>query len=460
MDGAVLAVDDDGVAVFRHRHGALDLAGDGNAHGARHDDDVAGGSAVLQHQPAQLVARIVEQLGGAHRAGDDDGVLRQRRREHLRAAPHQLPQQPVGEVVEIAHPLAQIGVGHVQHAGAHVALHLLDRRFGRQAVADRLFQPAHPAAVVGEHAIGFEHGAMLALEGDVAARQHVVDRQASEPSDVSSRRTSSSLSSLNRLVTTMRGSCSTTWPRPTPSLNDRPVKLDRPAQVEFEPGPRQPRQIAGGDHLGDHHRRRFQRLDLVVAVVALGAVLHDQHAERAAGPQHRHAEEGIVDLFAGLRQVGEGRVLLRVGKVERPRAGRDRADQALPELELGKVDGARVQTFGGVEFERRNRRAAHRASRPRRPCSGRFRARCGRAAPAAQAASAMSSRSRLSRTRGPAARSRIGISPMRIGPAPRRWRRRPSRESNRLTTAYPDRRRNAKCEPQVPYRARRSGSKS
>ena len=103
--------------------------------------------------------------------------LRQRRRQHLRAAPHQLPQQPVGEIVEIAHPLAQIGIGHVQHAGAHVALHLLDRRFGRQAVADRLFQPAHPAAVVGEHAVGFEHVAMLALEGDVAARQHVVDRQ-------------------------------------------------------------------------------------------------------------------------------------------------------------------------------------------------------------------------------------------------------------------------------------------
>ena len=178
MHGAVLAVDDDGIAVFRHRHGALDLAGDGNAHGARHDDDMAGGGAVLQHQPAQLVARIVEQLGRPHRAGDDDGVARQRRGEHLGAAPHQLPQQPVGEVVEIAHPLAQIGVGHVQHAGAHVALHLLDRGFGGQAVADRLFQPPHPAAIVGEHAIGFEHGAMLALEGDVAARQHVVDRQA------------------------------------------------------------------------------------------------------------------------------------------------------------------------------------------------------------------------------------------------------------------------------------------
>ena len=53
----------------------FDLAGDGNAHGARDDDDVAGRRAVLQHQPAQLVARIVEQFGRAHRAGDDDGIL-------------------------------------------------------------------------------------------------------------------------------------------------------------------------------------------------------------------------------------------------------------------------------------------------------------------------------------------------------------------------------------------------
>ena len=66
----------------------------------------------------------------------------------------------------------------MHHARAHVALHLLDRGFRRQAVADRLLEPPHPAAVVGEHAVGFEHVAVLALEGDVAARQHVVDGQA------------------------------------------------------------------------------------------------------------------------------------------------------------------------------------------------------------------------------------------------------------------------------------------
>ncbi len=57
-----------------------------------------------------------------------------------------------------------------------------------------------------------------------------------------------------------------------------------------------------------HHRGGFERLDLVLAIVCgLRAVLHDQNAERAAGAQHRHAEEGVIDLFARLRQVGEGR---------------------------------------------------------------------------------------------------------------------------------------------------------
>ena len=51
------------------------------------------------------------------------------------------------------------------------------RGLGGEAVADRLVQAPHPAAIVGEHAVGFEHLAMLAGAADVAARQHVVDRQ-------------------------------------------------------------------------------------------------------------------------------------------------------------------------------------------------------------------------------------------------------------------------------------------
>ena len=150
---------------------------------------------------------------------------------------------------------------------------------------------------------------MLALEGDVAARQHVVDRQA--------QRTKRLLEPVDLLVAVLVEQIGDDDARlvqhdmaePDAVVERQALEADGTAQVELEPWPRQPRQIAGRDHLGNHHRRRFQRLDLVLAIMPLGAVLHDQDAERAAGAQHGNAEEGIVDFFAGLRQVGEGRML-------------------------------------------------------------------------------------------------------------------------------------------------------
>ncbi len=59
----------------------------------------------------------------------------------------------------------------------------------------------------------------------------------------------------------------------------------------------------------------------------------------------------MVDLLARFRQIGEGGMRLGVGKVERPGGGRDGADEALAHLELGKVDGARIEAFSRVELE-------------------------------------------------------------------------------------------------------------
>ena len=94
-----------------------------------------------------------------------------------RFAADQLAKQTIGQIVEIAHALAQIRVGDRAQPRAHVALHLLDAGLGGQAVADRLLHALHPALVVGEHAIGFQHVAVFALECHIAARQHVVDGQ-------------------------------------------------------------------------------------------------------------------------------------------------------------------------------------------------------------------------------------------------------------------------------------------
>ena len=97
------------------------------------------------------------------------------RRRVLQA--HQLAHQPVGEIVEIVQPLAQIGIGGAQHAGAGVGLHALDAGFGGEAGADRLAHAVQPAAVMGEHAIGFEHVAVLAAVGDLAALEHARRRR-------------------------------------------------------------------------------------------------------------------------------------------------------------------------------------------------------------------------------------------------------------------------------------------
>ena len=87
----------------------------------------------------------------------------------------QLAHQPVGEIVEVVQALAQIGIGRAQHARAGVGLHALDRGFGGEAGRHRLVEPVHPAAVVGEHAVGFEHVAVLAAVGDLAALEQDVE---------------------------------------------------------------------------------------------------------------------------------------------------------------------------------------------------------------------------------------------------------------------------------------------
>ena len=164
-----------GVARIDDAGGVVDLADRRDAERARHDRDMRGRAAFLEHQAAQLLAVVVEQRRRAHRARHQDGVVGKLLARGRVIAPDQLAHQPVGEIVEIVQPLAQIGVGLAQHAGAVVGLHALDGGLGGEAGRHRLVHPVHPAAVVGEHAVGFEHLAVLAAVGDVAPLQHDVE---------------------------------------------------------------------------------------------------------------------------------------------------------------------------------------------------------------------------------------------------------------------------------------------
>ncbi len=80
------------------------------------------------------------------------------------------------------HAFAQIGIRQADHARLGVALHLLDGGFGRQAVANCLFELPHPAAVVGKHAVGFENLAMFAFHRHIAPRERSSMEMRSESS--------------------------------------------------------------------------------------------------------------------------------------------------------------------------------------------------------------------------------------------------------------------------------------
>ena len=79
-------------------------------------------------------------------------------------------------------------------------------------------------------------------------------------------------------------------------------------------------------------------------------VLHDEHPDRRAAAQHRHAEEGLVDFFARLGLVGKGRMMLRVGQRQRFGAGRDKADKALARPHGRQMDGFTVEALGGEQL--------------------------------------------------------------------------------------------------------------
>ena len=83
----------------------------------------------------------------------------------------------------------------------------------------------------------------------------------------------------------------------------------------------------------------------------MGAILDDEDAEGAAGPEDRHAEEGVERLLAGLRLVGEGRVRLGVGEVEEAGFLGDQADEAFANAHDGVVHRVGVEADGGVELK-------------------------------------------------------------------------------------------------------------
>ena len=212
--------------------------------------------------------------------------------------------QAVGEILEIDQALAQIRIGSLHHAAFVVS----SRTFCTAASAVRPLRiasaiRADPAAIGGEHAVGFENIAVLA-DAEPAMRRRPVRRSlraSPRPHGVGVRARPSTSSATNWRISSL-GSCSTAGPIASPGLSRMPSSRTGSiaaglALRYFE----RVDEFAAGDKLGDDHRDRLQYLDLVLVIMAQRAVLHDQNAQHAAAAQDRHAHQRMIDLFAGFR---------------------------------------------------------------------------------------------------------------------------------------------------------------
>ena len=332
-------------------HDSRDLADGRDAEGARHDRHMARGPPFLEHQAAQARAVIIEKRGGAHIARHDDRVLGQLAGARRLAAIDEGGEHAVREIVDVVEALAQIGIGLAHHPRARIGLHALDAGFRRQAGIDGLADAPLPTLVIRQHAHGLEHVAMLAVMAHVAALDEIVDRAADirdghlEPRELCLRVVGDEVPDDDARI--MQDDMAETH-----ALGEaRPRKTHRAPRRRGGAGGRGRLQVGRGDGLGEHHRGRLQRLDLVLAVEAARAVLHHEHAEHIAEPQDRHAEEGLVDLLARLRLVGEGGMASGVGEVDGLGLLDHEADEAFARLHGRHMHRFARQSLGGVELE-------------------------------------------------------------------------------------------------------------
>ena len=152
---------------------------------------------------------------------------------------------------------------------AGVVAHLLHGGFGGQAAADRIGDARYPAAIGGEHAIGFDHFVMLA-SAELAARR----RPARRSPRASPRRLCAGAPARHRHPRRRPGGsrpaarAARAGPIARPALRRTPTSLHRQhaaavALRHFE----RVDEFAARGQLGDDHRDRLQNLDLVLGVM-------------------------------------------------------------------------------------------------------------------------------------------------------------------------------------------------
>ena len=278
----------------------------------------------------------------------------------------------MGQIVEIAQPLADIGIGDMGHAGLIVELDALDRGLGGQAGLDHRLDALKPAAVMSEHPVGLEDIAVLAAALEFRRGQHVVDRLAQighrprQPVLLVQRVLGDEFGDLNLGLVKDRHAFRDALGQRHPFEKMRRAAHEGPFGQLMRID-----QIAPADQLGERHGDDLERLDLFFGVAPLGLVLDHDDANHPIAPDDRNAHEGMVDFFARLRPVGE----------VRDPSGRRTGKRASPARRCGRPDLRRTAAGSG-EWPRDSdlqwrtaracrRRAPDRSSTPRRPCSRR-----------------------------------------------------------------------------------------
>ena len=174
--------------------------------------------------------------------------------------------------------LAQEWIGLPQHPRPGVGLHALDRGLGGQSGHHRLFELVRPAAVVGEHAVRFQHVTMLAALDHVAMFKHFVEARSQalhcgiEVRELLLHVVGDEIGHDHaRLV-------QYDVPERDTFAQCRTLDVNGAARGRLGARQRQGREFARGDHLGQDHRRGLQRLDFFFRISAPRPVLHHQYA--------------------------------------------------------------------------------------------------------------------------------------------------------------------------------------
>ena len=347
MRDALIAIHHDVIAIQRLGGDPLGMDHQRNRQRTGHDRGMASDRAFFQHDAVQVTA-IFQQFPRSDIARHKNRVCGQFG-PGFRALPGQDAQQPVGQVIQIVQPLAQIGVCHLLHAFARRRLFLFHRRLGAQAPGDVLLHALHPALGIGKHPVGFQHVQLFAV-APRGGGQHLVHAHAQFLD-----RLAQAQCLFFGVVGHRVGDNHTRLVQPDTALGGAFLPAGAPEYFGLlvARGHRRAFAHKGAQfgHFGQHHGDHFQRIDLVRGIAARVLGLHHQHPQVVPQALDRNAAERGIDLLAGLRHEAKALFGGRIIRVDHTRRARHTAHQALTHAHPGLVHGVGAQTFGGAKLQ-------------------------------------------------------------------------------------------------------------